>query len=102
MSRGGALGRLWRGEMRLADAFWTWAVSIGFVVNAGTSVACYMLLMADRPLAAFVVGYLMSLPYNAVATMGVLRSSRREDADPAFARFARATIIPVMLLLSLT
>lgn len=100
--RGGALGRLWRGELPLTDAFWTWAVSIGFVVNAGTSVACYILLMADRPVEALIVGYLLSIPFNIVVTVGVLRSSRREDADPALARVVRVTIIPVMVLLSLT
>lgn len=100
--RGGALGRLWRGEMPLADAFWTWAVSIGFVINGSTSIACYALLIADRPIAALVVGYLLSIPFNIVATAGVLRSARREDADPALARFVRLIIIPVMVLLSLT
>lgn len=98
----GALGRLWRGAMPLADAFWTWAVAIGFVINGGTSIACYVLLIADRPVAALIVGYLLSIPFNIVATIGVLRSSRRADADPALARFVRLVIIPVMVLLSLT
>jgi hypothetical protein len=88
--------------MTLADAFWTWAVSIGFVVNAGTSIACYALLIADRPVEALIIGYLLSIPFNVVATVGVLRSCRREDADPLLARFVRVTIIPVMVLLSLT
>ncbi len=100
--RGGALGRLWRGEIPLADAFWTWAVTIGFIVNGSTSIACYALLIADEPVWALLVGYLASVPYNILVTIGVLRSSRREDADPALARFARAVIIPVMVLLSLT
>jgi hypothetical protein len=100
--RGFALGRLWRGEMPLADAFWTWAVTIGFIVNGSTSIACYALLVADRPVAALVVGYLLSIPFNILATVGVLRSTRRADADPALARVVRVVIIPVMVLLSLT
>ncbi|MCU0983662.1 MAG: hypothetical protein MUC89_01815 [Acetobacteraceae bacterium] len=100
--RGGALGRLWRGEMPLADAFWTWAVAIGFIVNGSTSIACYALLIADRPIGAIIVGYLLSVPYNIIATVGVLRATRREDSDPALARFVRVIIIPVMVLLSLT
>lgn len=99
---GGALGRLWRGEIPLPDAFWTWAVTIGFIVNATTSVGCYALLAADRPVAALIVGYLPSVPYNVVATVGVWRASHRPDADPAFARFARIVILPLMVLLSLT
>lgn len=102
MRRGGALGRLWRGELPLPEAFWTWAVTIGFIVNALTSVACYALLIADEAFWALVIGYLPSVPYNIVAAVGVLRSSRRADADPAFARFARVVIIPVMVLLSVT
>lgn len=98
----GALGRLWRGELPLPDAFWTWAVTVGFVVNAATSVACYGLLLADEPVWALVLGYLPSVPYNIVAAVGVLRSARRPDADPAFARFARVVIVPVMVLLSVT
>ncbi len=100
--RGGALGRLWRGELPLADAFWTWAVAIGLIVNGSTSIACYALLAADRPVAALIVGYLVSVPYNIVVTVGVLRSTRREDADPLLARVVRVAIIPVMILLSLT
>lgn len=100
--RGGALGRLWRGEMALADAFWTWAVAIGFIVNGGTSIACYALLVADMPVAALVVGYLFSTPFNLIATVGVLRSARRADADPALARIVQIAIIPVMVALSLT
>jgi hypothetical protein len=100
--RGGAFGRLWRGEMTLADAFWTWAVAIGLIVNGGTSIACYALLVADRPIAALVIGYLLSVPFNVVATVGVLRSARRADADPALARVVQVVIIPVMVALSLT
>jgi hypothetical protein len=97
-----AIRRLWRGEMPLPEAFWTWAVTIGFVVNAVTSVACYWLLIADEPVWALVVGYLPSVPYNIVAAVGVIRSARRDDSDPAFARFARLVIVPVMVLLSVT
>lgn len=98
----GALGRLWRGEVPLPDAFWTWAVTIGFLLNGSTSIACYVLLAMDEPLWALVVGYLPSVPYNVVAAFGVMRSSRRADADPAFAHFARLVIVPVMALLSVT
>ena len=98
----GALGRLWRGEFPLPDAFWTWAVTIGFIINGSTSIACYALLIADEPVWALVIGYLPSVPYNIVAAVGVIRSARRSDADPALARFARVVIVPVMILLSVT
>lgn len=88
--------------MPLPDAFWTWAVTVGFILNGSTSIACYVLLIADEPEWALVIGYLLSVPFNIVATVGVLRSARREDADPAFARFARAVIVPAMVVLSLT
>lgn len=99
---GFVLGRLWRGEIPVHDAFWTWAVAIAFVVNVGTTIACYLLAIADRPLAALAVGYLPSVPYNIVAGVGAWRSAGQPDADPLFGRFVRIVIIPMMLVFSVT
>jgi hypothetical protein len=98
----GALGRLWRGELPLPEAFWTWAIAIGFVLNVATSAACYGLLLADEPVWALLVGYLPSVPYNVIAAVGVIRSAGRTDADPGFARLAKAVIVPLIILLSVT
>jgi len=94
--------RLWRGELPLPAAFWNWAVIGGFAVNGVTSFLFYFLIMGDEPLAAFIVGYALSLPYNLLATVGVWRSAGRYDGDPRWAGIARLVTLVMMALLSLT
>lgn len=96
------LRRLWRGELPLADAFWNWAVLGGLAVNVTSTAAFLLLVMADRPVAAFVVGYVLSVAYNVVATVGVWRAAGRHDGDRRWAELARAVTVVGMLLLSLT
>lgn len=94
--------RLWRGELPLPTAFWSWAVIGGFAVNAATSALFLVLVMTDRPLAAFIAGYALSLPYNLLATVGVWRSAAHYDGDPRWAGIARIVTVTMMILLSLT
>lgn len=96
------LRRLWRGELPLADAFWNWAVLGGLVVNIASSGAFMLLVSADRPIAAFVVGYVLSVPYNVVATVGVWRAAQRHDGDRRWADLARVATVVGMVLLSVT
>jgi hypothetical protein len=100
--RGFVLGRLWRGELPVHDAFWTWAVLIAFLVNVSTTIACYLLAIADHAVLALAIGYLPSVPYNIVAGVGAWRSASRPEADPLFARFVRIVIIPMMVVFSVT
>jgi hypothetical protein len=51
------LKALWRGDLSLGDAFWTWAVMIGLVVNVTTSILFAVLIMNDLPVPALLVGY---------------------------------------------
>lgn len=99
---GFVLGRLWRGEIPVHEAFWTWAVVIAFLVNVTTTIACYLLAMADRPVLALAVGYLPSVPYNIIAGVGAWRSAAQPGADPLFGRFVRVMIIPIMVILNVT
>ncbi len=94
--------RLWRGELPLAEAFWTWAVLGGLVVNILTSIGFLWLVMAGLLIPAYIVGYGLSLPYNLVATVGTLRSASRPDTDPQWAGPARAAVILLMAVLSIT
>lgn len=94
--------RLWRGELPLVSAFWNWAVIGGFAVNAATSLLFLVLISMDRPLAAVVAGYALSLPYNLIATVGVWRSAAHFDGDPRWAGIAQIATIVMMALLSLT
>ena len=43
------LRALWTGELALGDAFWTWAVLGGLLVNISTSVLFLVLIMLDHP-----------------------------------------------------
>lgn len=96
------LQRLWSGELPLGEAFWTYAVLGGLVVNLVTSLAFLFLVLADWLLAALVVGYGFSVPYNIVALVGVWRAAERHEGDPALAMWARAVTLIGMVLLTLT
>ena len=94
--------RLWRGELALADAFWSWAVVGGLAINLATSAALLVLIMDDRPIAAFIAGYAPSVPYNIVVSVGVWRSAERYSGERRWADLARVVTIAGMVLLSFT
>lgn len=98
----GGFRRLWAGELPLRDAFWTWAVGGGILVNLVTSLAFLALVSLGWPILALVVGYGGSVPYNIAAVVGVWRSAEREQGDPTFANAARFITLFAMVLLSLT
>jgi hypothetical protein len=96
------LRSLWFGELPLGEAFWTWAISIGLLVNLTTTVLFLIMITLDRPWAALFFGYAPSVPYNALATVGVWRSAARYQGPAAHADLARIVILLVMLLLTVT
>ena len=96
------LRSLWLGELPLGEAFWTWAIGIGLLVNLFTSAAFLALITADRPWAALFVGYVLSVPYNALAVVGVWRSAAHYQGPAGHAELARIVIVIVMVLLSMT
>ena len=96
------LRSLWLGELPLDEAFWTWAITVGLLVNLSTSALCLALISADRPWAALAVGYGPSVPYNALAVVGVWRSAARYPGHAGHADLARVASAAVMLLLTAT
>ena len=94
--------RLWLGELPLANVFWNWAVLGGLIVNLITSSMFLFLMLADQAVAAVICGYLVSLPYNFIVTIGVLRAADRYEGDRQWAVLARLATVAGMLLLSLT
>jgi len=96
------LHRLWRGELPLGEAFWTYAVLGGLLVNAVTTLSLLVLIAVDRPLAALVAGYALSVPYNVVARVGVWRSGARHEGPRLRADLIRIATLVGMLLLSVT
>jgi hypothetical protein len=97
-----AVRRLWTGELPLQQAFWNWAVAGGIVVNLATSVLFLVLIMGDRIVAALFVGYVLSVPYNVVAAVGVWRSAGRYEGERRWADLARIVTVAGMILLSVT
>lgn len=93
---------LWFGEVPLGEAFWTWAITIGLLVNVTTSVLFLTMVVFDRPWAALLLGYALSVPYNLLATVGVWRSAARYQGPSSHADLARFTTLIVMFLLTLT
>lgn len=91
---------LWSGDLDLDEAFWTWAVTVGLVVNISSSTLFLVLILQDLPLLAVLIGYGISVPYNVVATVGVWRSAARYDGPSQHADLAR--IVTVLLMAGLT
>ena len=96
------LRSLWLGKLPLGEAFWTWAISVGLLVNVTTSALFLAMIMADRPWAALLLGYGLSVPYNILAAVGVWRSAGRYEGPAGHADVARAVTLIVMLLLTVT
>lgn len=95
------LGRLWRGELPLDSAFWTWAVVGGLLINIATTGLFLVLIMNDQHLPAVIAGYAVPIPYNFVALVGVWRSADRYDGDRRWAELARIVTVVGAILLSL-
>ena len=96
------LRSLWLGELPLDEAFWTWAITIGLLVNLTTSALFLALISADRPWVALVAGCGPSVPYSALAVVGVWRSAARHPGYAGHADLARVATVTVMLLLTVT
>jgi hypothetical protein len=94
------LSALWSGDLALNEAFWTWAVTLGLLINVATSLLFLILIFQDLPLAALFAGYAVSVPYNIVATVGVWRSAARYPGPSLHADLAR--IVTVILMAALT
>lgn len=96
------LRALWSGDLALNEAFWTWTVTVGLLVNIPTSIIFLVLILQDQPLAAMLVGYGLSVPYNILATVGVWRSAERYDGPPLHADLARIATVILMAGMMLT
>jgi hypothetical protein len=98
----GKLQALWQGRVPLGEAFWTWALGVGLVVNVATSLAFLGLVTLEMPVIALAVGYGVSLPYNALALVGVWRAAARHEGEALHAELARGVTLALMVILSVT
>ena len=74
----------------------------GLLVNLTSSLVFLLLLTRDLTVAALLVGYGLSLPYNLVATVGVWRSAARHRGSQRMADLARVATLIGMIVLSVT
>lgn len=96
------LKSLWRGDLLLRDAFWNWAVLGGLLINVTTTILFLILISADQPWPALIVGFAISKPYNLVALVGVWRSAARHNGLALHADLARWTSLILLTILSMT
>ena len=94
------IGRLWRGELTLQNAFWNWAIFGGLIINVISSALFLFLIMADRLIAALIFGYAFSLPYNITVTVGVWRFAERYAGEHRWAKLAQIVTVIGFVLLS--
>jgi hypothetical protein len=90
---GRALRRLWAGEAPLAEAFWTWGVVSGTLLNAGTTLLAFALLALAAPDAAAAAVFALPLPYNLLVVVAVWRSAARFEGRALWADLARILIL---------
>ena len=87
---------LWAGRLPLADAFWTYNVFWGLLLNIGATIAAFAILVAWKEAnpsvaAAFSVAlHLLPIPYNAIVLVGVWRSAGRPGHPPLLTGGVRA------------
>ena len=93
---------LWSGDLTLSEAFWTWTVTVGLLVNVVTSILFVLLILQDQPLAGVLIGYGLSAPYNILAVVGVWRSAARYGGPSRHADLARFASVVLMAALTLT
>lgn len=96
------LKALWQGDLELGEAFWTWVLLVGLIVNVTTSVLFLVLITLDLGWLALFVGYGCSVPYNLVALVGVWRSAARYQGPQHHADLARAVSVILLAGLSVT
>ena len=93
---------VWNGNLPLQDIFWNWAVAGGLAVNLSSSAMFLFLASTDRIIAAVICGYLLSLPYNFIVSVGVFRAADKYEGDRRWAETIKSVTLIGMLLLSIT
>jgi predicted anti-sigma-YlaC factor YlaD len=80
---------LWRGHIPLAQAFWTFTILFGTLINALATGVMFAAMAAGVPAAAAILFHLLPLPYNALALIAVWRSAKAYDGSGFWATAAQ-------------
>lgn len=84
---------LWSGRTPLPDAFWTYAVFWGFIINMATTLVSLGLIVAEVPPWTAVVVHFAPLPWNLLVLVGVWRSAARPEVSQRLRLAARSVIV---------
>lgn len=87
------IGRLWRGEVGLASAFWEYAIVFGTFVHVVATAVAYGVYVAGAPLWFAVVMFFIAAPYTLLVTVGVFRSAERYRGPVKWAHAARIGVV---------
>ena len=66
---------MWRGQMPLSRAFWTFAVLFGTVMNLVATGLMFAAMAAGVPAGLALLFHFLPLPYNTLALVSVWRSA---------------------------
>lgn len=92
--------KLWDGEVPLGEAFWSYAIAYGLLLNVVTSFTFTMLLIHDGPAHLLILAFAAPLPYNLLAVVAVWRSADRYSGSRRRAELARFGTVFWMLALT--
>lgn len=80
---------LWQGRIPLSQAFWTFTILFGTLINALATGIMFAAMAAGVPAAAAILFHLLPLPYNALALIAVWRSAKAYDGSGFWATAAQ-------------
>jgi hypothetical protein len=87
------LAMLWAGEVPLGEAFWTYAVAGGLLINAIGTILWLWALSSGASLLLIYLPMAVPIPYNVFMLVAVWRSAARYTGPRERADLARAAII---------
>lgn len=96
----GTAGKLWRGELPFARAFWEFAIFYGLIANLASTGATLGAIALGAPTALVMLIHFLPAPYWVVSCLGAWRSAAREQGTSGLASAARY-VLPAWLLLML-
>ena len=96
------IGRLWAGDVPLAEAFWKYAVLYGLLVNLITSLLFLALVINEANAVVLILAYAIPVPYNFVIAVAVWRSANSYAGPKEHANLARVVTVVWMVALTAT
>lgn len=91
---------LWAGNVPLGEAFWSYAIAYGLLLNVMTSFLFTMLLVHDTAMQWLALAFALPLPYNLLVVVAVWRSADRYAGPKQRAELARLGTVLWMLVLT--